>query len=379
MYTLPQVSSNNNLESRAFVYFYYDNKRYKFYNGNKLGLKIFPNYAKTLKERNSLLEQLRFQFHKALTENWNPEIEPINDTSLEQVQITAAEALEEIINNKLKSQYSKLYKRDLLSTYNKFIKFLPDELLKKHPKEISFNQIEKFLDQFSSSPRNYMNKRRSLSVFFSELTRKEILDKNPISKTLRKKSKAILHEIYSKQQLLDVLDYIKCNNYNLYLCALITYGCLLRPHQEVRGLKIKHFRNNFSEIQLSGFENKSGRVRTVFVPKIVQKELVGRLSKVTDIEANIFTLTEGTPFNDDYFKTQWTRIKSKMLKDGLVGKNHTLYSFRHTAVVNVYRKTKDLHVVQQLMQHSNMMVTLNYLRGLGEINNEHLKEVMPEF
>ena len=227
MYTLPQVSSNNNLESRAFVYFYYDNKRYKFYNGNKLGLKIFPNYAKTLKERNSLLEQLRFQFHKALTENWNPEIEPINDTSLEQVQITAAEALEEIINNKLKSQYSKLYKRDLLSTYNKFIKFLPDELLKKHPKEISFNQIEKFLDQFSSSPRNYMNKRRSLSVFFSELTRKEILDKNPISKTLRKKSKAILHEIYSKQQLLDVLDYIKCNNYNLYLCALITYGCLL--------------------------------------------------------------------------------------------------------------------------------------------------------
>lgn len=379
MFTLPQVSSSANLDARSFVYFYYNSKRYKFYNGNKLGLKIFPNYAKTLKERNSLLEQLRFQFHKALTENWNPEIVTDDIEILQQPPVTTAESLADIINIKLKSQYSKLYKRDLLSTYNKFIKFLPPELLKKHPKEIPFNQIEKFLEQFSSSPRNYMNKRRSLSVFFSELTRKEIIDKNPISKTARKKSKATLHEIYDKQQLLDVLDYIKNNNYNLYLCALITYGCLLRPHQEVRGLKIKHFSNNFSEIKLSGFENKSGRIRTVFVPRIVQDELISRLSEVTNAEANIFTLTEGIPFNDDYFKTQWTRVKSRMLKDGLVGKNHTLYSFRHTAVVNVYRKTKDLHVVQQLLQHSNMIVTLNYLRGLGELNNEHLKEVMPEF
>ena len=67
-----------------------------------------------------------------------------------------------------------------------------------------------------------------------------------------------------------------------------------------------------------------------------------------------------------------------MLKLKLVLKNHTLYSFRHTAVVNVYRKTKDLHILQQMLQHSNMIVTLNYLRGLGEVNDEQLKNSMPE-
>lgn len=48
-----------------------------------------------------------------------------------------------------------------------------------------------------------------------------------------------------------------------------------------------------------------------------------------------------------------------MLKLGLIEKDQTLYSFRHTAVVNVYKKTKDLHILQQLLQHSNMIVTLN--------------------
>jgi site-specific recombinase XerD len=74
----------------------------------------------------------------------------------------------------------------------------------------------------------------------------------------------------------------------------------------------------------------------------------------------------------------WLKIKDKMLRDGIIDRNQTIYSFRHTAAVNVYRKTKDLHVLQQLLQHSNMIVTLNYLRGLGELNDVRLKEALPE-
>ena len=62
----------------------------------------------------------------------------------------------------------------------------------------------------------------------------------------------------------------------------------------------------------------------------------------------------------------------------MIKPNQTLYSFRHTAAVNVYHKTKDVHILQQLLGHSDMIVTLIYLRGLGELNSDKLREVMPE-
>lgn len=67
-----------------------------------------------------------------------------------------------------------------------------------------------------------------------------------------------------------------------------------------------------------------------------------------------------------------------MIKCILITAKQTLYSFGHTAVIQIYRRTKDLNIIQQLLGHSNMIVTLNYLRGLGEANNEELRGVMPE-
>ncbi|MEQ7800173.1 site-specific integrase [Pedobacter sp. ASV1-7] len=372
MYTQPQISTNGDLNSRSFIYFYYDNKRYKIYNGNKLNLPIFPNHAKTIKQRNTLLKQLQFEFHKALSNNWNPNI--VVETN---ENIDTKSCFLQILNEKLNSPYSKTYKRDLQKICSQYLEFLKPVLLEREIKDIPSNTIEQFLNQFKSSGRHYMNKRRMLCIFYSEVVRKGYLEKNPIATTAKQKTKAKLHEIYPEQQLKNVLEFLKEENYNLYLCALITYGCLLRPHQEIRGLKRKHINEDFTQILLSGGENKSGRIRTVFIPPYLQLELKKQLSAVTDMETNIFTLDNQITFNDDYFKTQWSRAKRKMLKQNLVLENQTLYSFRHTAVVNVYRKTKDLQIIQQLLQHSNMIVTLNYLRGLGEISNENLIQSMP--
>ncbi|RZJ40540.1 MAG: hypothetical protein EOO19_15520, partial [Chryseobacterium sp.] len=279
MFTPPQISTNEKLEARSFIYFYYQNKRYKFYNGRKINLNLFPNHAKTIKVKNTLLEQMRFEYHKALSNGWNPnEVE-------EQIEIVTVEnGFKSVLNEKLNSPYSKFYKRDLEKTCEQFLEFLPPALLEKDIKSIPQKLIEEFLNGYKSSGRNYMNKRRSLSIFFSELIRKDYLEKNPIIKTSKQKTKATLHEIYTDQQLKDVLAFLKENYYNLYLCALVTYGCLLRPHQEVRQLRLRHMNKEFTEIRLAGSENKSGRVRTVFIPSFLQTELKTRLNGIDDLE-----------------------------------------------------------------------------------------------
>ena len=44
--------------------------------------------------------------------------------------------------------------------------------------------------------------------------------------------------------------------------------------------------------------------------------------------------------------------------------DQTLYSFRHTGAIQVFEKTGSLQKLQQVMGHSDMKVSLTYLRGL---------------
>jgi integrase len=48
----------------------------------------------------------------------------------------------------------------------------------------------------------------------------------------------------------------------------------------------------------------------------------------------------------------------------LLEANQTLYSFRHTGAIEVYKKSKDVAAVQQVMGHASMQVTLGYSRNL---------------
>ena len=176
---------------------------------------------------------------------------------------------------------------------------------------------------------------------------------NPINSISKRKTTQIMHKPF--EDVTALLEDIKSFNENLFLCCLFTYGCLLRPHQEIRNLKWGDFSEDMKHISLSGKRNKSGRNRIVPLnPYILQY-----LHKGEDTE-NIFTGKE-KPYNKDYFKTLWSRYKaqSNVLED-----LQTLYSFRHSGAIEIYKRTGSLTILQQAMGHASLAVTLGYLRGL---------------
>ena len=48
----------------------------------------------------------------------------------------------------------------------------------------------------------------------------------------------------------------------------------------------------------------------------------------------------------------------------LLQPNQTLYSFRHTGAIEIYKRTGSLTVLQQAMGHASLAVSLGYLRNL---------------
>lgn len=368
MFTGIKIYCPSDLTKRAYVHTHIMGKRFKFYNGKPLGILCFPNKCKNLTDRKREIQRLAGEAYKKLVAGWNPEVSTRKEKSnivyvLQFIQSTIA-----------KNSYSPTYIRDLNDTTGQFIQYLQknkfsdlaiDEILPAH--------IESFLERFSKSGTYYMNKRRFLSVTFSKCIQLGYLNINPVKKTSKRKVKIRLNESFKGGQLIEVLNYLKENNTNLYLCALLMYGTLLRPHREIRLLTKKNFADDLSYIILDGHRNKSGNIRKTTTPEYVRtaiREL--NIDQLKD-DDNIFTRTRD-PLNIYYFNLVWGRLKKRMVSLGLINKNQTLYSFRHTAAVNVFTKHQNLHLIQKLFAHSNLAVSLNYLRSLGsaEITDERL-------
>ena len=96
------------------------------------------------------------------------------------------------------------------------------------------------------------------------------------------------------------------------------------------------------------------------VPDYIRKLLLTRAIHSNSAGANIFTL-EPYSYNEGYFKTLWGKYKTTTT---LLKENQTLYSFRHTGAISVYEKSGSLGTLQRVMGHSDIKVSLTYLRGL---------------
>ena len=94
-----------------------------------------------------------------------------------------------------------------------------------------------------------------------------------------------LHKPFTNVE--EVLDDIYQFNPKLHLCCILTYGCLLRPHQEIRQLLWGDFMSLLSQVSLSGSRTKGKRNRIIPVPEYIRHYLTGGPA-----HHNIFT---GTP------------------------------------------------------------------------------------
>ena len=80
------------------------------------------------------------------------------------------------------------------------------------------------------------------------------------------------------------------------------------------------------------------------------------------------------PLNQDYFKTLFRRFKG--VSKGVDG-NVTIYSFRHSGAIEIFKRTGSLTKLQKAMGHSSLNVSLTYLRGLevAELTEEDMPMV----
>ena len=317
-------------DGRYYVNFNLNSKRYRLFNGKRIHSSLAPN-SYPIKLRRSKAILLADEVYRYLVSNSYSFTKPL----------TTLELFDSLIEAKLKEPLSVSYRKTLTILSG----CLRDELISKG--SISIRFLHSIPLKYSNNT-SYNTTRRHLNVLVNYLADNGFTIERMTLKT-RKQTEALHKPISDVKGLLD--EVYKFNK-NLHLCCILTYCCLLRPHQEIRRLKWGDFSEDLSTIRLSGNKVKSKRNRIVPVP-IYIRELLDKGQP----QHNIFTDTI-RPLNEDYFKTLWSRFKkvSKLLEQ-----DQTLYSFRHSGAIEIFKRTGSITKLQKAMGHSSINVSLTYL------------------
>jgi integrase len=118
--------------------------------------------------------------------------------------------------------------------------------------------------------------------------------------------------------------------------------------KEIRLLKWRDFSDDLSYINLTGDKVKSKRNRIVPVPKYIRKIL-----KKRDNHNNIFSNNK-QPYNKSYFSLIWRRFKRRY---PTIEATITIYSFRHTGAIEIFKRTGSITKLQKAIGHSSINVS----------------------
>lgn len=331
------------------VSFTLNGKRHRYSSGSAIDVKLHPNRLPKGRLRDEAAQELLLCFREAVRNGWCPAAS--TESGLVGQEQTLLEGLKYY---RPASHLSQKYIVELDETKERLLEHFTSIGAKDiMPSSLDHIQVLRYLESVTSTPSTFNHERGRVSSILASLDPRIQGAMSPTASIPQKRTAQALHKPFEEIQ--EVLEDVERFNKKLFLCCLLTYGCLLRPHREIRLLRWSDFAADLSAISLPGNRNKSRRNRIVPVPGYVSVNLPPR-------RRNEFVFTGSqTPPGKDYFKGLWTRYKKQ---SSVVSSEQTLYSFRHTAAIDIFNRTASVNVLKEAMGHASMAVTLGYLRNL---------------
>ena len=346
-YTSPKLVS----EKRGRLYVFFRNlvtkEAFKFYSGKDFGMPTCRGLDSKEKEiyYRSLLSMVNHQ----LSIGWTPEAEVKQKVVIDFSFKEAAAELEKFIP---KADYCDKHKYTMLW----YLKSLKQAYLGSQLNDITTASLTTFLmKRYTGSNTSYNTARRYCKGVFNLFQQLGYMDFNPVSDIKAKRAEATINAAFTPKELTALFEYLKVTDIILYRVAILMYTTFLRPHQEIRLLRAKFFNFEAKQLILPPRYTKNGKQTTI----PLQSSILDEFEFVQTLEADDQVFGNVNPF---YFSTKW----GKKVRDIYpLKENQTLYSIRHTAAVETYKRTKDVALIQRLMHHSSMEVTIGYLRSLN--------------
>lgn len=220
--------------------------------------------------------------------------------------------------------------------------------------------------------------RRQLKTIFNDLIEFEYITVNPFAKTKklseRTSTKLWFNKIQQKQ-LKDII--IENGDYQLWVMCMIQFYCFIRPGAEMRNLKIEDiviFPDRM-KIKVQSSSSKTGKERMKPIPAELKDIL---LPYIEGYEKSFYLFSKnGIPGNTMVGHNFFYKRHSMYMRILELGLGYSLYSWKNTGAVMMYKEGMKMKYISFLMGHTSIETTDEYFKSLGiddvmdEVNSKY--------
>jgi integrase len=286
------------------------------------------------------------------------------------------DAFENILSIK-KAEYSLATYNSYKSKVNLFCEWLDETYsISFLATDLTKNHVTRFIDEKAKagqSPTTLNNYFEILKAIFNDIIeREESVTLNPFD-GIKKRKEIVSHKniAYRGEDKLKLIKIIKAIDPELYVFVQFIYYAFMRPN-EIRQLQVHNIQLEDNRIFIEGFKSKNKKDAHVTIPPAFKSSL-GKLIKAKSSHSYLFPGKLATCISKNIMSDRHRKILARFLFSG----NHTLYSWKHTGVVDAYRAGIDIKSLQLQLRHHSLEETDTYLKTLGMYTNSAILNKMP--
>ena len=201
-------------KSKPIIIVYYNQMRHRYWNGKAIDVNLKSVENATL---------LKAAFELKLLKGWKPKPKEI---MVKAKPLTVIQALEKGIQTKTAQRCSERFIKNAKRIVVLWQRYESELQIKNLAlDELQPSHIKNFLVRPNWSAKTQRTVKSTLSPLLAEF-------KPHLVQSIKlKKPTSTLHKPFDN--INEILEATKAYNKQLYLCCLMTYGCLLRPHREL--------------------------------------------------------------------------------------------------------------------------------------------------
>jgi integrase len=216
--------------------------------------------------------------------------------------------------------------------------------------------------------------RTTFNQAFNFCVRKKLLAKNPFCETEKRSGESDSKMPFTKTQSFFVKSKMP---EELWAAARWIYYCFIRPG-ELRQIRVGEVDWDEGKILVKSDISKNKKGEWVIIPAPLMKEL--KPLCLWQYNPTWFLVGEkGLPSETPVGYNFWSNRHLKLLKLlKFDTAQYSLYSWKHTGVYQLAKATKDYRAVQLQCRHHSLDMTMKYLRKIGIMEYNNIRDDFPE-
>lgn len=217
------------------------------------------------------------------------------------------------------------------------------------------------------------NKIATLKSVFNKLKQRGLIEKNPVTTKKLKEQLTPKNLAFNKDQLKILKEVIKTKEPYLWLFIQFIYYTYTRP-TEIMRLKVGNIDFKKGLITIEASQSKNQKTGFINIPLALLKALKDYDLQSYNASNFIFTATK-RPGVKKISKNYMNSRHQTIIKNLGFKNDFTLYSWKHTGVVNAYKSGIDIKSIQLQCRHSSIEQTDRYLKSLGFGDNTEILKI----